>query len=73
MCLSPSTTYYFIYFFNLDYHGNPKLYATWLDEALNKVLKASCRQTSQSTFERSVLFRMRYMLRKDTWKRRIDE
>jgi hypothetical protein len=49
----------------VKWFGNPRLYATWLDEALNKTLKAICRQTSQSTFERSVLWRMREVLRSD--------
>jgi hypothetical protein len=48
---------------NSKYFGNPSAYATWLDESLNKLLKACCRQTSQSTFDRSVLNRMRVMLR----------
>ena len=43
--------------------GNPQLCATWLDEALNKVLKSSCRDTSQAVFERTVLLRMRELLR----------
>ena len=38
--------------------GNPRFYATWLDEALNKTLKAACKYASQRTFECSVLFRM---------------
>ena len=47
---------------NLGFQGNPLHYACWLDEALNKVLKAACRDTSQATFEGSVLMRMRYLL-----------
>lgn len=43
-------------------HGNPKLVANWHDEALNKVLKAACRQVSQTTFEANVLARMRHLL-----------
>ena len=29
---------------NMKRHGNPKYYSTWQDEALNKTLKAFCRQ-----------------------------
>jgi hypothetical protein len=50
--------------FDISFFGNPSLYATWYDEALNKLLKSTCRQTSQSTFERSVLIRMRELLSK---------
>jgi hypothetical protein len=46
----------------MRWHGNPRLYNTWLDEALNKTLKGSCRQTSQATFERAVLLRMSSLL-----------
>jgi hypothetical protein len=51
------------------FQGNPTLYSTWLDEALNKVLKSACRTTSQITFERSVLFRMREILNERVGKR----
>jgi hypothetical protein len=51
--------------FNMRFFGNARDYATWHDEALNKTLKASCRATSQSTFDRSVLLRMRELLSKD--------
>jgi hypothetical protein len=47
---------------NIGYHGSVRLYATWFDEALNKMLKAACRFTSQATFDRSVLVRMRSIL-----------
>eukprot|EP00974_Lingulodinium_polyedra_P043843 4209533-Lingulodinium_polyedra.AAC.1 len=43
--------------------GNPLLYATWRDEALNKTLKLACRETSQTGFERTLLYRMREILR----------
>ena len=46
----------------LPIHGAPKLYACWKDESLNKLLKACCRQTSQLTFEASVLSRMNQLL-----------
>ena len=42
--------------------GNPKLSANWHDEALNKLLKAACRQVSQATFEGGLLRRMRALL-----------
>ena len=34
---------------------NPRLYAVWVDEALNRELKAACRQLSQVTFEAAIL------------------
>ena len=49
--------------FNIPMHGNPKDYATWLDESLNKVLKGCCRNVSQATFEQTVLVRMADVLR----------
>ena len=42
--------------------GNPKAAANWYDEALNKLLKAACRQASQTTFEEGVVRRMRPLL-----------
>ena len=47
----------------MDYQGNPALYATWLDESLNKMLKKSCKETSQMTFEITILMRMRRVLK----------
>ena len=44
--------------------GNPRLYANWIDESLNKILKMSCRTCSQATLESSVLTRMSTTLRK---------
>ena len=46
----------------MGYQGNPRNYATWLDESLNKLLKRCCRETSVVTFERCVLARMRSLL-----------
>ena len=43
--------------------GNPNLYATWLSESLNKLLKKSCRNASQGTFDSQVLLRMYDLLR----------
>jgi hypothetical protein len=45
------------------FHGNPTYYATWLDESLNKTLKAACKHASHMTFEGSVLLKMRELLR----------
>ena len=42
--------------------GNPKRYANWYDETLNRLLKLACRTTSQLTFETSVLLRMQVLL-----------
>ena len=42
--------------------GNPTWYSTWQDEANNRILKESCRLTSQLTFDSSVLLRMRDIL-----------
>ena len=42
--------------------GNPRWTATWFDEALNKVLKMTCRTVSQATFDVSVLSSMRLYL-----------
>ena len=42
----------------LERQGAPSVYATWLDEGLNRALKESCESTSQLTFEASVLSRM---------------
>ena len=50
--------------------GNPTLYATWKSEAMSKVLKGACRHTSQATFERSVLLRMRHLPSADRPKRK---
>ena len=47
-------------------HGNPKCFANWRDEGLNKLLKACCRTVSQRTFEPSLLTRMRALLGKRT-------
>ena len=43
---------------HLPQKGNPKYYATWMDEALNRTLKAACRQLSQSSFEATILCHM---------------
>jgi hypothetical protein len=68
-CYTPKHHIMFHLIFNVGYQGNPRMYATWVDESLNKTLKACCRQVSQSTFEGSVLFHMRQVLRKGSLKR----
>ena len=42
--------------------GNPRFYANWYDETLNRHLKANCRAVSQITFEPSIYVRMRALL-----------
>jgi hypothetical protein len=44
--------------------GNPRAYATWADESLNKTLKACCRNASQLTWEITVLRKMQHVLRR---------
>ena len=46
----------------LDYNGCPRFYATWLDEALNKLLKGCCRNLSQNRFDAAILPAMRHLL-----------
>ena len=54
------------------FHGNPRRYAVWQDEALNRDLKLACRTVSQKTFEPFLLQRMRAILnRKGSKRRRI--
>jgi hypothetical protein len=54
----------------IKFQGNPTVYAVWLDESLNKLLKNTCRNTSQYTFEYSVLLRMKRLLNEPVrWKR----
>ena len=43
--------------------GSPSLYATWVDEALNKQLKQACKNVSAHRFHASVLMRMRDVLK----------
>ena len=50
--------------------GNPKLYANWLDESLNRQLKLACRTVSQATFEQFLLLRMQELLPKVGIKRK---
>ena len=51
--------------------GNPKQYANWLNESLNRTLRATCRHTSQQTFALSVMLRMKEILRSKGVKRRL--
>ena len=43
--------------------GNPRYYALWHDEGLNRVLKMACRKLCQSTFEETVLLSMPHLLK----------
>jgi hypothetical protein len=47
--------------------GNPRFYAVWKDESLNKLLRNTCRFVSQSTFDESVLSSMRMCLARGTF------
>ena len=42
--------------------GDPRCYANWVGESLNKLLKSSCKKVSQSTFEKMVLLAMAELL-----------
>ena len=57
---------------SMRWFGNPSRFANWRDESLNRVLKTSCRNANQSTFEMSVLLRMRHILSQGGVKRRFD-
>ena len=46
----------------MSFQGNPNIYSNWIDEDLNKTLKACCKNVSQATFEASVLLKMREIL-----------
>ena len=50
--------------------GNPRFYATWTDEGLGKVLKATTRGVSQATFELNVLGNMKRVLARELKKRK---
>jgi len=43
--------------------GNPRMFATWEDEACNRQLKACARNVSQATFESTMITRMQEVLR----------
>ena len=45
------------------WHGNPRMYACWADEGLNRELKKSCRLVSQQSFEPFILLTFRERLR----------
>jgi hypothetical protein len=57
---------------DIPWLGNPKHYACWEDESLNKTLKKACRGISQQTFEASVLISMRQTLNTMSLKRKRD-
>jgi hypothetical protein len=55
---------------SMSYLGRPRIFATWLGELLNKVLKGACRSVSQATFETSLLARMDSLLRDQASRKR---
>ena len=55
----------------LGYRGNPKFYANWRDESLNKLLRSSCRQLSQTTFEGTFLIHMTLLLEDEMKKDKV--
>ena len=55
--LIPKRHLLFHLFEQLPLHGNPRGYASWEDESLNRLLKNCCRGIHQTTFESSVLLR----------------
>ena len=44
--------------------GNPKGYANWVDETLNRTLKGTLKDVSQVTFEPALIVRMRELLKR---------
>ena len=52
--------------------GNPKTYANWLNESMNKVLRKCCRQVSQCTFDTAVLSGFRELHKRRSTKRKLD-
>ena len=48
----------------IPYSGNPKDYASWMDESLNKDLRNACRKTTAfQNFERNLYIKMRAWLK----------
>ena len=64
-CYTPKHHVVFHLLRNVGRQGNPYVYATWLDESLNKTLKTACRNAAAATFYPAVLRRMRELLRTD--------
>jgi hypothetical protein len=62
-CFVPKHHIMFHLLVRTGYQGNPLVYSTWLDEALNKLLKQACKNASVSTFYESVLLKLRELLR----------
>ena len=58
-------------FRRMVFFGNPRQYATWRDESLNKLLKSACQLMSQATFEPRVLAHMAYLLRPKRKRQRL--
>ena len=55
---------------NMHFHGNPRRYAVWRDESLNRCLKKCCRTILQVSFEPHVLLRMPEMLTRHSDRKR---
>ena len=54
--------------------GNPWFYSAWLDESLNKILKAASGNASNLQFDRTVLLRMKELMKSRTGiKRRAED
>ena len=49
---------------DLDWFGNPRYFANWVDESLNKTLRLACRHISQFTFDPCILSAMRELLKR---------
>ena len=62
-CLIPKHHIMYHLLVKSGFQGNPAVYATWLDEALNKSLKQACKNASSATFYESVLLKLREMLK----------
>ena len=62
-CFVPKHHLVFHLLHNAKYHGNPARYSTWLDESLNKLLKAACKNACSARFDPSALLRMRKLLK----------
>jgi hypothetical protein len=54
------------------YQGNPWLHATWVDEGLNRKLKALLRLCHHMTFEAQAFSKADEVLRRDALKRKSD-
>jgi len=62
-CFTPKHHIMFHLLAKSGFQGSPMLYATWLDESLNKLLKQGCKNAGSATFYPSVLLKMRDLLK----------